>query len=103
MMADWPATKELKLQALRVGDLGIGAIPCETYGSTGLAVKKASPFALNMVISLANGQSGYLPPPDQFKLGGYTTWRARTSYLEIGAEPRIAEAVSELLQEVHRR
>ena len=27
LMANWPATKELKLQALRIGDFGIGAIP----------------------------------------------------------------------------
>jgi len=103
LMADWPATKELKLQALRIGDFGIGAIPCETYGSTGLAIKQASPFALTMVISLANGCSGYLPPPDQFALGGYTTWRARTSYLETGTEPKIATALNDLLRQVHSK
>src|SRR4029453_18102676 len=40
LMADWPATVEIKLQGMRVGDLGIGAIPCETFGSTGLGIKK---------------------------------------------------------------
>ena len=54
-----------------------------------------------MVISLANGCSGYLPPPDQFPLGGYTTWRARSSYLETGTEPKIVKAVNELLQALH--
>jgi len=103
LMADWPATKELKLQALRIGDFGIGAIPCETYGSTGLAIKRASPFPLTMVIGLANGCSGYLPPPDQFALGGYSTWRARSSYLETGAEPKIVTTLNELLQQVRSR
>jgi hypothetical protein len=103
LMADWPATKELRLQAVRIGDFGIGAVPCETFGSTGLAIKQASPFALTMVISLANGCSGYLPPPDQFPRGGYTTWRARSSYLESGTEPKIAKAVNELLQALHSR
>jgi hypothetical protein len=103
LMADWPTTKELKLQALRLGDFGIGAIPCETYGSTGLAIKHASPFALTIVIGLANGCSGYLPPPDQFALGGYSTWRARSSYLEIEAEPRIVTALNELLGQLHSR
>ena len=101
-MADWPAKKEIKLQALRIGDFGIGTTPCETYGSTGLAIKQASPFALTMVMELANGCNGYLPPPDQFELGGYTTWRARSSYLEIGAEPKIKDAVVELLKRVAR-
>jgi hypothetical protein len=103
LMAEWPETKELKLQALRIGDFGIGAIPCETYGSTGLAIKRASPFALTMVVGLANGYNGYLPPPDQFALGGYTTWRARSSYLETGAEPKIVTALNELMQQLHSR
>jgi len=93
-MADWPARKEIKLQAVRIGELGIGTTPCETFGSTGLAIKQASPFGLTMVIELANGCNGYLPPPEQFDLGGYTTWRARSSYLEIGAEPEIRKTVN---------
>jgi hypothetical protein len=52
-MADWPDRKEIKLQALRIGGLGIGTTPCETFGSTGLAIKQASPFPLTMVIELA--------------------------------------------------
>lgn len=101
-MADWPGKKEMKLQALRIGDFAIGTTPCETYGSTGLAIKQGSPFALTMVMELANGCNGYLPPPDQFPLGGYTTWRARSSYLEIGAEPEIRDTVVSLLKKVAR-
>ena len=101
-MADWPAKKEIKLQALRIGDFAIGTSPCETYGSTGLAIKQASPFPLTMVMELANGCNGYLPPPDQFPLGGYTTWRARSSYLEVGAEPKIRDGVVSLLKRVKR-
>jgi neutral ceramidase len=92
-----PATRQLKLQAIRIGDLGIAAIPCEVYGSTGLAIKAASPFGTTMNISLANGAEGYLAPPEQHKLGGYTTWRARTSCLEELAEPKIKAAVVGLL------
>ena len=102
-MADWPAEKEVKLQALRVGEFAIATSPCETYGSTGLAIKKASPFPLTMVIELANGCSGYLPPPDQFEVGEYSTWRARSSYLEKGAEPKIRETLDSLLDEVAQR
>ncbi|NOZ39778.1 MAG: c-type cytochrome [Planctomycetes bacterium] len=95
-----PPTRELKLQALRLGDLGITAIPNEVYGSTGLTIKKQSPMRMTFNISLANGAEGYIPPPEQHALGGYTTWRARTSCLEVEAEPKIAQAVTELLQSV---
>ena len=100
LIADWPAEKEVKLQALRIGDFAIATSPCETYGITGLTIKDQSPFELTMVISLANGCNGYLPPPDQFELGGYTTWRARSSYLEVAAEPLIRETLVKLLDEV---
>ncbi len=93
-------TRELKLQAIRIGGLGIAAIPCEVYGSTGLAIKAASPMQTTMNISLANGCEGYIAPPEQHKLGGYTTWRARTSCLEELAEPKIKTAVVGLLVEV---
>jgi neutral ceramidase len=92
-----PPTREMKLQALRIGDFGIATIPCEVYGSTGLEIKRRSPLKPTMNISLANGCEGYLPPPEQFKLGGYTTWRARTSCLEVQAEPKITATVLELL------
>lgn len=99
MLSKMPPTRQLKLQAIRIGDLGIAAIPCEVYGSTGLAIKAASPFGTTMNISLANGGEGYIAPPEQHKLGGYTTWRARTSCLEELAEPKIKAAIVGLLVE----
>jgi hypothetical protein len=53
-----------------------------------------------MNISLANGCEGYIAPPEQHRLGGYTTWRARTSCLEALAEPKIKATVVGLLVEV---
>lgn len=98
LIAEWPDEKEVKVQALRIGCFAIATSPCETYGVTGLAIKERSPFELTMVVSLANGCSGYLPPPDQFELGGYTTWRARSSFLEVGAEPLIRDTLVKLLE-----
>jgi hypothetical protein len=98
LLAVWPARKEITLQTMAIGDFVLAAVPCETFSITGLAIKKASPFPLTMVIGLANGYHGYLPPPDQFPLGGYTTWRARTSYLETNAEPKIRAVVDELMK-----
>ena len=51
-------------------------------------------------IELANGYNGYLPTPEQHALGGYETWRARSSYLEVNASRAIMAAWLELLQEV---
>ncbi|MHC4402160.1 MAG: hypothetical protein ACYTG0_21030 [Planctomycetota bacterium] len=100
LLSELPPTRELKLQAIRIGELGITAIPNEVYGVTGLAIKKGSPLKPTFNVSLANGGEGYIPPPDQHKLGGYTTWRARSSCLEVEAEPKIRAVLMELLDRV---
>ncbi len=92
--------RELKLQAIRIGDMGITAIPDEVYAITGLKIKAQSPFDTTMNIELANGSEGYIPPPEQHALGGYTTWPARTAGLEVQAEPKIVEALLGLLEAV---
>ena len=92
--------RELKLQAIRIGDCGIAAIPNEVFAVTGLKIKASSPLATTMNIELANGSEGYIPPPEQHALGGYTTWPARTAALEVQAEPKIVEAVLSLLEQV---
>jgi hypothetical protein len=99
-LADWPARRSLKLQAIRVGDLAIASIPCEVFAETGLGIKEQSPIDTTFTIELANGYAGYLPPRQQLEWGGYETWPARSSCLEIEAESRIRAAVLDLLQKV---
>ena len=91
---------EIVVQALRVGDIGIATTPNETYAVTGLKIKAASPLPHNLVIELANGGDGYIPPPEQHLFGGYNTWAARSAGLEVMAEPKIAEAAIGLLEQV---
>lgn len=97
LLRDYPAEVDLIVQVLRIGDVGIVAIPCEVFAETGLELKARSPFRPTFTISLANGYNGYLPTPSQHALGGYETWRARSSYLEVGAAPKIVVAALELL------
>lgn len=98
-LAATPA-RELVLQAVRIGDLAITAIPNEVFAITGLKLKAQSPFAATFNIELANGAEGYIPPPEQHRLGGYTTWPARTAGLETEAEPKIVETLLRLLEQL---
>ncbi len=102
LMADWPSDIEIVLQALRVGDTAICAIPCETFVEIGLNLKEKSPFKPTFTIELANGYAGYLPTEEQHKLGGYETWRARSSFLEETAAGKIQSTLVKLLNELHR-
>ena len=101
-MKDYPSEIPLILQALRIGDVGIGAIPNEVFVEIGLEVKKRSPLPRTFVISLANGSYGYLPTVEQHKLGGYETWRG-TNILEIEAAPKIVASILDLLEKVKNR
>ncbi len=89
---------ELKLQAIRIGELTISTLPNEVYALTGLKLKAQSPFAAHFNIELANGAEGYIPTPEQHVLGGYTTWPARTAGLEVQAEPKIVATLLDALE-----
>lgn len=91
---------EIKLQALRIGDLAIATLPNEVYAITGLKLKAQSPLPTTINIELANGGEGYIPPPEQHALGGYTTWPARTAGLEVQAEPKMVETLLDALEEI---
>jgi hypothetical protein len=91
---------EVVLQAVRVGEFGIATWPNEVYGLSGLKIHLQSPLPYMMNIELANGAAGYIPPPEQHRLGGYNTWPARTAGLEEQAEPKIVATLLELLEDV---
>lgn len=103
LLSELPATRRMNLQAFRLGDFAIAANPCESYCETGLKIRQASPFSLTMNIGLANGHCGYIPPPEMFQLGGYETWRCRSSCLNEQAEPTMVEGITKLLADLNQR
>jgi hypothetical protein len=100
LIKDFPKQVPLIIQAFRVGDLAIAALPCEVFVEIGLDIKAKSPFKPTFTTSLANGYNGYLPTPDHHKLGGYETWRARSSYLEVDASTKISTVLFGLLKKL---
>ncbi len=100
VLLDQMQTTEIVVQAIRIGDIGIATTPNETYALTGLKLKQQSPLRHTMVIELANGADGYIPPPEQHQLGGYNTWAARSAGLETTAEPRIVATNLSLLEQI---
>lgn len=87
------------LQTLQIGDVGIAAIPFETFTETGLDIKKRSPCRRTFTIELANGSYGYLPTPEQHKLGGYETWMG-TNNVEKEASEKIVQSLLEMFCEM---
>ena len=96
-LAKFPAKVPVALQAFRIGDLRIITVPCEMFAETGLALKQEAGLGPLFIIELANGYREYLPTPRQHEWGGYETWPARSSYLEVQAAPKIRAALLGLL------
>ena len=89
------------VQAIRIGDFAVCGIPFETFVEIGLDLKKRSPFPQTMVVGLANGRHGYLPTPEQHKLGGYETWLG-TNQVQEDASVILTNNLLEMLAELKK-
>lgn len=96
---DSPEAVNVPIQAVRIGEVGIAAIPFEVFTEIGLEIRKQSPFPLTFTIELANGSYGYLPTPEQHELGGYETWLG-TNLVELEASTKIERTVDRLFDEL---
>ena len=94
LLADFSKEVSAPLQVLKIGELRVSAIPAEVFVEIGLGLK--SRHAQTFTVSLANAYHGYLPTPEQHKLGGYETWRARSACLEADASTKIVAGLEEL-------
>ncbi|HEO72242.1 MAG TPA: hypothetical protein ENN80_13350 [Candidatus Hydrogenedentes bacterium] len=99
LLQEAPEHVDIWVQALRIGDVGVGAIPFETFAETGLRLKKESPLPVTFTISLANGAYGYLPTPAQHEVGGYETWLG-TNRVAVDSEPAIVSKLLDHLGEL---
>jgi neutral ceramidase len=88
LLNEYPDTVLFPLQAIKIGSGIIGALAGEFFAETGLWLKDKISKDKYFTITLANGYFGYVPPANEIELGGYETWRCRTSYLNAENEIR---------------
>ena len=90
------------IQAIRIGDTCIYALPGEIFAETGLKVKAQSPFKYNLVSELTNTRTGYIPPKRAFgehdKL--YETSLCFDSYFVPEAEDILIDTALELAKKL---
>ena len=102
MAETFPKTERVPVQALRIGDTGIACLPGEPFVELGLDIRRRSPFKQQFVLGVSNGHVGYIPTVEAHEQGGYETWRAKTSYLEKEAAPKIVSAMLRRLDSLTR-
>ena len=62
-----PATSNLAVQGVRIGDVFIACLPGEIYTTYGKQIKAESPFAKTMVAENCNSYCGYIPSRKAFE------------------------------------
>jgi len=89
-------TIPLEVQVFRLSsDVAVVALPGEIFVETGLAIKRASPFATTLIVELCHDAPGYLPTKKAFAEGSYETVNSR---IASGGAERLVEAAVELLR-----
>ncbi len=91
-------TLPMEVQVFRLSDdVAVVGLPGEIFVELGLAIKKASPFPVTLVIELCNDAPGYVPTVKAFKEGSYETVNSR---VQPGGGEKLVEAATRLLKEL---
>jgi putative membrane-bound dehydrogenase-like protein len=91
-------TLPMEVQVFRLSkDVAIVGLPGEIFVELGLAIKKASPFPITLVVELCNDAPGYVPTRKAFKEGSYETVNSR---IQAGGGEKLVEAATRLLKEL---
>ncbi len=91
-------TLPMEVQVFRLSDeVAVVGLPGEIFVDLGLAIKKASPFPMTLVIELCNDAPGYVPTIKAFKEGSYETVNSR---VQPGGGEKLVETATRLLKEL---
>jgi len=101
----WPHSGEIAqvpVQAMRIGPIGLAAVPGEIFVHWGLTIKHWSPAPYTMVVELANDTFGYIPTIEQAQRGGYGAMPVLTRQLEASAGRIVSDELLRMLNELWR-
>lgn len=89
-----PSVK-LEIAALTFGNVALVGIPAEYFTDLGRDIKSRSPFDYTLVVTLANGNIGYVGTKRAYEEGGYET---TSSLVQPGTGEAMADAAVEVLK-----
>lgn len=98
-LAALPEQMTAPVQAIRLGDAAILALPGEIFVETGLRIKAQTSASPLMLVSLANGYIGYVCTDEALtQEGGYETWASLSSLGGVGTVPAMERLSLSLLE-----
>ena len=94
-------SRNIEIQALRIGDLFIGAFPGELFVEFGATVKSNSLFKYNMISTLSNGCEGYITTKETPQQGGYEARLTAYTNLAPGTGEMLTEKMLGLMKKIY--
>jgi len=89
---------DMKLRAVRFGDIAFSSIPGEPFTDVGRGIKEGSPFTMTIPCCCANGYQAYFPMKSAYDEGGY---EARSSSYCAGIAEEIIDESINMLKKIH--
>ena len=85
-----------EIQALRVGELVVLAIPGELFSEYAEGFRRQSPATTTLVVTMANDAVGYLPLDESYAQGGLEVMRAACDAVEAPLTEHVHSALARL-------
>jgi len=96
-----PATQELTMGALSIGDLSFVIAPYEMFSKSAQQIKNETPFEMTFVMAYANGSAGYIPTTEGYEYNDNVgCYEAYASPWPKGAAEELSQKYLEMLAEL---
>lgn len=95
---DKDQTVPVTITTAHIGDdVAFVSFSVEMLTEIGMAIKAGSPFKHTFVITHCNGSSGYLPPSNLYKEGGY---EIRSTHFDVGSDEIVIKKALRMLYDL---
>ena len=90
---------QIEFYALAAGDISFVNAPYEMFDTTAMAIKKQTPYKMTFVITVANGEMGYMPTQECWDYPG--CYEVNSCYFERGTAEIMEQAFLDTLNSLH--
>ena len=92
-------TSQAPYSLLRIGDVALVGVQVELNAATGLEIKRRSPFAQTIIVTMVNGAAKYMPDADGYR---DITYQAMNSSYAPGSAEILADRIITDLRRLRR-
>lgn len=89
----------MELYAVGIGDISFVSAPFEMFDTTGMAIKEQSPYSMTFVLTLCNGDMGYMPTQECWDYPG--CYEVSSCHFQRGTAELLEKAYIDMLNELH--